>query len=102
MPEMWAALPSRNACPPTMSSCRDRLTPSGEPIFGLRIRSHDRWYEAAVTADPSENFRPGRIWNVYVLPLPETVGNDVAPIGASWLPAAPAFSWNPTSGIDVV
>jgi hypothetical protein len=42
MPEIFEALPLRNAWPPTMSSCSDRLTPSGEPIFGLRIRSHAR------------------------------------------------------------
>ena len=27
------------------------MTPSGEPILGLRIRSHDRWKAAAVTGD---------------------------------------------------
>src|SRR5690348_12657932 len=64
IPEMWAALPSRNAFPPTTMSCSDRLTPSGEPILGLRIRSHDRWYAAAVNGEPSENFRPGLMWNV--------------------------------------
>src|SRR4051812_38569557 len=81
MPEMWADLPARNASPPTMSFCRSRLTPSGEPIFGLRIRSHERWYAAAVTGDPSENFSPGRMWNTYVFPLLVTVGNDVAATG---------------------
>src|SRR3954451_24178329 len=89
MPEMWALLPARNAAPPTTASCNDRFTPSGEPIFGLRIRSHDRWNAAAVTPEPSENFRPGRMWNVYVFPSFETVGNAVAPIGYSCEPAAP-------------
>ena len=83
-------------------SCSERLTPSGEPIFGLRIRSHDRWNDAAVTGEPSENFRPGRMWNVYVFPSFETVGNDVAACGTSCAPAAPVFSSKPTSGIDVV
>src|SRR5437870_8300953 len=81
MPEIFDALPSRNASPPTTTFCRSRLTPSGDPIFGLRIRSHDRWYDAAVTGEPSENFRPGRMWNVYVLPSFDTVGNAVAAIG---------------------
>ena len=43
MPEMCCVLPARNAAPPAIVFCRSRLTPSGEPIFGLRIRSHDRW-----------------------------------------------------------
>ena len=42
MPEIWAALPARNESAPTTTFCRSRLTPSGEPIFGLRIRSHAR------------------------------------------------------------
>src|SRR5580765_6759634 len=87
MPEIFEAFPSRNAWPPMMSSCSDRLTPSGEPIFGLRIRSHDRWNDAAVTAEPFENFRPGRMWNVYVFPSFETVGKAVAACGVSCAPA---------------
>src|SRR5213078_5415665 len=77
MPAMCAAFPSRNAWAPTIRSCALMFTPIGEPIFGLRVRSHARWYAAAVTSEPSENFMPGRMWNVYVLPSLETVGNDV-------------------------
>src|SRR5215471_11406085 len=64
MPEMCWDLPARNEAPPTTTSWRFRLTPSGEPIFGLRIRSHARWNDAAVTGEPSENLRPERILNV--------------------------------------
>src|SRR5882672_5344998 len=83
MPEMFWAVPLRNASPPTTVFCRSRFTPSGEPIFGLRIRSHERWYAAAVTGEPSLNLRPGRMWNVYVFPSFETVGNAVAACGYS-------------------
>ena len=64
MPEMCWVLPARKSAPPTTVFCRSRLTPSGEPIFGLRIRSHDRWYAAAVTGVPSLNLRPERMVNV--------------------------------------
>src|SRR5581483_3186192 len=92
MPEMCWAFPFRNASAPTMTFWNWSFTPSGEPIFGLRFRSHARWNAAAVTGVPLLNFMPGRMWNVYVLPSFETVGNDVAASGYSWLPAAPAFS----------
>ena len=39
MPEMCWVLPARKSVPPAIVFCRSRLTPSGEPIFGLRIRS---------------------------------------------------------------
>src|SRR5579862_1774501 len=81
MPEMCWVLPARNAVPPTTVFSRFRLTPSGEPIFGLRIRSHARWKLAAVTGEPSLNLRPERMWNVYVFPSFETVGKAVAACG---------------------
>ena len=60
-------------------------------IFGLRIRSHARWYEAAVTGEPSLNLRPLRMWNVTTLPLFEIVGNALAASGNSCEPAWPAL-----------
>ena len=81
MPVILLALPSRNAWPPTTTLWNWSLTPTGEPIFGLRFRSHARWYDAAVTGEPSENFRPGRIWKVYVFPFRETVGKEFAASG---------------------
>ena len=47
-------------------------------IFGLRFRSKDRWKFFAVTGAPVLNFRPFRMWNTYVFPFFETVGNDLA------------------------
>src|SRR5262249_14736811 len=81
MPLILVALPSLNAFAPTITFWNWSLTPTGEPIFGLRLRSHARWYDAAVTVEPSESFRPGRMWNVYVRPFLETVGKDVAASG---------------------
>ena len=42
MPEIVWAFPFRNACAPTITLWNWSLTPSGEPIFGLRFRSHAR------------------------------------------------------------
>src|SRR4051794_39529012 len=81
IPEVCCVFPSRNASPPETTCCRSGFTPRGEPLFGLRIRSHDRWNAAAVRGEPSENLRPGRIWNVYVSPSFETLGNAVAACG---------------------
>src|ERR1700758_5101480 len=53
-PEMCEAVPARNWEPPTSSLSSWMLTPYGEPIFGLRIRSNARENEAAVTGEPSE------------------------------------------------
>ena len=55
-----------------------------------------------MTGEPSLNFRPERIVNVYVFPSFETVGNAVAAWGYNWLPAAPVFSGKLTSCIAVV
>ena len=91
-PEMWAVLPARNAAPPTRIWSSWSLTPTGEPIFGLRLRSNARWNDAAVTGEPSLNFWPGRIVKTYVLPSLDTVGKAVAPSGYSWPPSWPFFS----------
>src|SRR3954447_6048131 len=102
IPAMCWVFPARKSSPPTTTFWNWSLTPYGEPIFGLRFRPHAREWAAAGSGEPSENFRPGRMWNTYVFPLLETVGNDVAPIGYSCEPAAPDFSGKPTSGIAAV
>src|SRR5262249_12385683 len=63
-PEIDDAVPARNLSPPASSLSSWMLTPYGEPIFGLRIRSNDLANDAAVTGEPSENLRPGRTLNV--------------------------------------
>src|SRR5581483_2020872 len=101
MRAMCCVLQARKSSPPKMTFWNWSLTPYGEPIFGLRFRSQARWYEAAVTGEPSLNLRPGRMCNVYVFPSLETVGNDVAASGYSSLPACPFFSGKFTSSICV-
>src|SRR5262249_37403405 len=81
IPLIRCPCPSLNAFPPTMTPWNGSWTPPGDPIFGLRFRPQARRYDAAVTGEPSENFRPGRIWKVYVFPFRDTVGNDVAASG---------------------
>ena len=91
MPEMRAALPSVNFCAPTTILFSWSKMPYCAYIFGLRMRSQARWYEAAVTFPPSLNRRPLRMWNVTVLPFLEIVGNDLAASGNSCEPAEPAL-----------
>ena len=63
-PEIFCVLPARKSSPPLMTFSSWMFTPTGEPIFGLRMRSIDRWNAAAVTGDPSLNLSPWRTVNV--------------------------------------
>src|SRR5262245_16840462 len=74
MPEMCWAWPSVNAWAPTTILLSWSKMPYCAYIFGLRIRSQARWYDLAVTAEPSLNLRPLRMWNVTTLPFFEIVG----------------------------
>src|SRR5690348_16361835 len=56
MPEILLALPFVNASAPTTILFSWSKMPYCAYIFGLRIRSHARWYDAAVTGEPSLNF----------------------------------------------
>ena len=91
MPEMRAALPSVNFCAPTTILFSWSKMPYCAYIFGLRMRSQARWYDAAVTGEPSLNRRPLRRWNVIVLPFFENVGNALAASGNNCEPACPAL-----------
>jgi len=97
MPEIWAALPSVNFCAPTTILFSWSKMPYCAYIFGLRMRSQARWYDAAVTFEPSLNLRPARRWNVMVLPFFEIVGNALEASGNNCEPACPALFGKLTS-----
>src|SRR5579872_2932159 len=87
MPDADEALPASTSAAPLMSPMNDV---AGELIFGCRSRLNAYAKFAAVTGEPSANFRPLFTVNVYVLPSFETVGSAAAASGVMRVPPAEA------------